>query len=81
MSLNKQVANYKVPGKDISVSLETSPQRHRAVKSWYDARDCIQAANPDYRFAMCNRELQIWDGTGIVKLGGLDEESDEWLWP
>lgn len=63
------VANpTKVNDRDLKCALGTSPARMRSLKQFNAAYDTSR--NPQLTFEVCQRALEGWDASGMVRLGG-----------
>lgn len=44
------------------------------------AAETIERLNPDKRTTRCERALEVWDSTDIVRLGWIDRAATTWRW-
>lgn len=59
---------------DAKGAVETSPNRRRALRAYFEARDTARSINPGYVFEECARSC------ACVRLGAFGRKAEEWIW-
>lgn len=67
-------------GKEVKCAVETSPARRTALRAFFDAHEDLRSLNKNINFEECQRALELWDNTGLVRVGYFSKGSERWNW-
>lgn len=79
LAMNLAADPITVRDKIVKIGMDTSPQRRKALRAYYQACDDIAIPN-DYSFTYCDMALEIWCKDGLWKVGSYDRHTEEWEW-
>lgn len=77
MGISKAKLQYK--GNDLKAMMEISPERRRAVKTFYEAREALATISQE-GWESCGRSLKIYALPGYTELGMCVRNTGLWIW-
>lgn len=72
--------NMKQRGAPMRAGIETSPARRGSLKSWFEAKNTLNALNAGVVCAFCERGLEAWSEVGERNYGYVDRHSHDSVW-
>lgn len=78
LAIGKHKTQYE--GHEWRATMEVSPERKRAVKAFYAARDAIAGIAGDNDWEACGRPLRIYSLPANKELGHCERATGQWKW-